>query len=72
MVGLEPDVIQKGGFSFIELNDGSCFANIQIIADGDLPNYKTDITKLFPGSSISVIGKLVKSPGGGQSVEIQG
>ena len=24
----------KGGFSFLELNDGSCLANIQIIADG--------------------------------------
>jgi asparaginyl-tRNA synthetase len=23
----------KGGFSFIELNDGSCMSNIQIIAD---------------------------------------
>ncbi|MCP4179464.1 MAG: asparagine--tRNA ligase [bacterium] len=61
----------KGGFSFIELNDGSCFANLQILADAGLENYKTEITKLFPGSSISVMGKLVKSPGGGQSVEIQ-
>jgi asparaginyl-tRNA synthetase len=25
----------KGGFSFIEINDGSCFGNIQIIADSD-------------------------------------
>ena len=23
----------KGGFSFIELNDGSCFGNVQIVAD---------------------------------------
>ncbi|PHS09145.1 MAG: asparagine--tRNA ligase, partial [Blastopirellula sp.] len=23
----------KAGFSFIELNDGSCMANIQIVAD---------------------------------------
>ena len=61
----------KGGFSFIELNDGSCFANLQILADAELENYKSEITKLFPGSSISVKGKLVKSPGGGQSVEIQ-
>jgi asparaginyl-tRNA synthetase len=61
----------KGGFSFIELNDGSCFSNLQILADAALENYKTEISKLFPGSSISVVGKLVKSPGGGQSVEIQ-
>ena len=61
----------KGGFSFIELNDGSCFANLQIIAGGDLENYNSDIAGLFPGSSISVKGKLVKSEGKGQSVEIQ-
>ena len=24
----------KGGFSFIELNDGSCFGNVQVLADG--------------------------------------
>ncbi len=24
----------KGGFSFLELNDGSCQGNIQIVADG--------------------------------------
>lgn len=61
----------KGGFSFIELNDGSCFANLQIIAGTDLDNYQSDITRLFPGSSISVEGKLVKSEGQGQSVEVQ-
>lgn len=61
----------KGGFSFIELNDGSCFANIQIIADNTLKNYNTEVTKLFPGSSIVVHGKLVESQGAGQSVEIK-
>ena len=25
----------KGGFSFLELNDGSCLANVQIVADGN-------------------------------------
>jgi len=61
----------KGGFSFIELNDGSCFANLQIIADNKLQNYSDEITKLFPGSSIAVTGKLVKSQGGKQAVEVQ-
>ncbi len=31
----------KGGFSFIELNDGSCLGNVQIVAEGSLPNYQT-------------------------------
>ncbi len=61
----------KGGFSFIELNDGSCFGNLQIIADADLDNYQSEILKLFPGSSIAVRGILVKSQGGGQSVEVK-
>ena len=26
----------KGGFSFLELNDGSCLGNVQIVADGEL------------------------------------
>jgi hypothetical protein len=26
----------KGGFSFLELNDGSCFGNVQVIADGSV------------------------------------
>lgn len=61
----------KGGFSFIELNDGSCFNNIQVLAETTLPNYNTEISKLLTGSSISVKGELVESPGSGQSVEIK-
>ncbi len=60
----------KGGFSFIELNDGSCLRNLQIIVDADLDNYRDEVIKLYPGSSISVRGSLVKSQGGGQSVEV--
>ena len=31
----------KGGFSFLELNDGSCFGNVQVVAEAALPNYET-------------------------------
>ena len=61
----------KGGFSFIELNDGSCFENIQVMAFNDLPNYKREIGKLYPGASISVKGELVESEGSGQALEIK-
>ena len=60
----------KGGFSFIELNDGSCFGNIQVLAENTLKNYNSEITKLLTGASVSVTGRLVESPGSGQSVEI--
>ena len=61
----------KGGFSFLVINDGSCFDSVQIVADGDLPNYSAEITRLFPGSSVAVTGVVVESHGKGQSVEIQ-
>jgi asparaginyl-tRNA synthetase len=57
-------------FSFIELNDGSCLANIQIIADSDIDNYH-EIVKLTTGGSISVKGELVESPGKGQKWEMR-
>lgn len=61
----------KGGFSFIELNDGSCFSNLQIVAGSDLENYESEIRKLHPGASVQVTGQLVKSRGKGQAVEVQ-
>jgi len=58
------------GFSFIEVNDGSCLKNIQIIAESSLNNYD-DITRLTTGSAVAISGKLAESPGGGQKWEIQ-
>ena len=56
----------KGGFSFLEINDGSCISNIQVIADADLSNYEQDIRKLSAGCSVSVSGE-VKASGGKQA-----
>ena len=61
----------KGGFSFIELNDGSCLANVQVLAESALANYKDEIQKLSPGASVRVVGEVVASPGKGQSIEIK-
>ena len=57
------------GFSFIEVNDGSCLKNIQVIADSSLGNYD-EITRLITGSAIAVSGSLAESPGSGQKWEI--
>src|SRR5438270_12013 len=56
-------------FSFIELNDGSCLRNLQIIAKNTLPNY-TAVQHLITGASIMVCGALVASQGKGQSWEV--
>jgi asparaginyl-tRNA synthetase len=61
----------KAGFSFLELNDGSCFGNIQVIADEDLENYESDVKRLSPGCSVTVHGLVKESPGKGQATEIQ-
>lgn len=56
-------------FSFIEVNDGSCLKNIQVIADGTIQDYD-QIKKITTGSAVCVIGKLSESPGKGQKWEI--
>lgn len=56
-------------FSFIELNDGSCLKNLQVIAPATLANY-TAVQHLTTGASVSVRGKLVPSQGGGQKWEV--
>ena len=61
----------KGGFSFIEVNDGSCLSSLQVIADKKLPNYTTEVLNLQTGCSIAAQGTLSASPGKGQSVELQ-
>ncbi|GAB6191988.1 asparagine--tRNA ligase [Desulfocastanea catecholica] len=59
-----------GSFSFVEINDGSCLANLQIIADEKLQNYLSDIKQLSTGSSVMVEGTLQASPAIGQDVEV--
>ncbi len=57
-------------FSFMEVNDGSCLKNIQVIANKDLENYG-EIQGVTTGTSLIVEGELVASPGKGQKWEIQ-
>jgi len=61
----------KGGFSFIELNDGSCIRGLQVIAESSLSNYQDEVKRLQTGCSIKVTGALSPSPGKGQSVELK-
>ncbi|MEJ2688603.1 MAG: asparagine--tRNA ligase [Deltaproteobacteria bacterium] len=60
-----------GELSFLEVSDGSCLAGLQVVADGQLPNYHTEIRKLSTGCSVRIRGMLVNSPAKGQSVELQ-
>ncbi len=60
----------KGGFSFLELNDGSCLGNVQVVAPGTLPNYETEVKKLPVGASLTVTGEVKQSPAKGQATEV--
>lgn len=60
----------KAGFSFLAVNDGSGFDNVQIIAPNTLNNYESEILKLTTGCSIVVDGTLKASEGKGQAYEI--
>lgn len=58
------------GLSFLELNDGSCLANIQIIIDEGTKAHAA-IGPVNTGASVCVVGELVESPGKGQKWEIK-
>ena len=60
----------KAGFSFIEINDGSCFGNLQIVAPSDLGNYADEVQKLTAGCSVVVVGEIQESPAKGQATEL--
>src|SRR5436189_4235134 len=60
----------KGGFSFLELNDGSCQGNVQVVVPGELPNYESEVKKLPTGASVVVEGEVKASPAKGQATEV--
>ncbi|OSM99466.1 asparagine--tRNA ligase [Lonsdalea populi] len=61
----------KAGISFIAVYDGSCFDSLQAVVNNNLDNYQNDILRLTTGCSVEITGKVVPSPGQGQSFELQ-
>ena len=61
----------KAGISFIELNDGSCLKNLQIIAEHNHAGYGECLADLTTGSSLLVEGLILSSPGKGQPIEMR-
>lgn len=57
-------------FSFIEVNDGSCLNNLQIIAESSIANYN-EVKTLTTGSAVAISGALVESQGKGQNWELR-
>jgi asparaginyl-tRNA synthetase len=58
------------GFSFLEINDGSCLDNLQVILEPETEGME-DLAKMTTGASVRVRGALVASPGKGQAWEVK-
>ena len=63
---------------FIQVNDGSCFASIQLTFDRDenagnpnLENIENQFKRILTGASVKASGKLIESPASGQAVEVK-
>lgn len=61
---------ESKGFAFLEINDGSCLANLQIVIDDTASGY-AELGSAGTGSAVAVRGELVESPGKGQRWEIK-
>lgn len=58
-------------FSFIELNDGSTLAGLQVVADaGKVSGYEEAIAAINTGAAVGVVGVIKESPGKGQKYEV--
>ena len=60
---------------FIQVNDGSCFATIQLTFDRENANPNNEnientLPNVTTGASIKATGKLIPSPASGQAVEV--
>ena len=58
-------------FTFLEVNDGSSLANLQVILEPTLPDYENVLKTISTGAAIAVSGNLVLSPGKGQNIELK-
>ncbi len=58
-------------FGFIELNDGSCFKNLQVVMDASVLNNYKEIAGQNVGAALIVTGEVVLTPGAKQPLEIK-
>ncbi len=57
--------------SFLDLNDGSCLAGLQLVAGPELANYASEVRHLATGAAVRASGELMASPAAGQRVELR-
>lgn len=57
-------------FSFLEVNDGSSLAGLQVVVNQDVPGYSETLKRINTGASVEISGTLVESPAKGQRIEL--
>ena len=68
--GWAKTVRDSKNIGFIELSDGSCFKNLQVVFEAaKLANYK-DVAKAGVGTSMRVVSRVVLTPGAKQPLEV--
>jgi asparaginyl-tRNA synthetase len=58
-------------FTFIEVNDGSSMAGLQVVVNQDVPGYAETMKRISTGASVEIAGTLVESPAKGQRIELR-
>ncbi|MBW4690547.1 MAG: asparagine--tRNA ligase [Lyngbya sp. HA4199-MV5] len=58
-------------FSFVEVNDGSSLAGLQVVVNQTVSGYAETIKRINTGASVEIAGTLVESPAKGQRVELK-
>ena len=61
---------EQKAFAFVDVNDGSSMAGLQVIINPDVPEYDNTLKQLNTGASVEITGQLVESPAQGQRVEL--
>ena len=57
------------GVVFIALNDGSCLATLQVVANPSLANFE-EVSRIGTGAALAIMGRLAESPAAGQKFEL--
>ncbi|MFM7447782.1 MAG: asparagine--tRNA ligase [Leptolyngbyaceae cyanobacterium] len=62
---------EQKDFSFVEVNDGSSLAGLQVVVATNVPGYAETMKRINTGASVEVTGILVASPAKGQRIEVK-
>ncbi|RNC71004.1 MAG: asparagine--tRNA ligase [Desulfuromonadales bacterium] len=57
------------GVAFLAVNDGSCFASLQVVAEQGMASYDA-VCAIGTGAAVAVRGRLAESPASGQRYEL--